>query len=389
MRALILSVSAGGGHKHAALAVKDYILKFEPGSEIKILDTIRYINPILNKVLVGGYLNTLKITPSLFGKIYKFTEDNDKDASISSFKSKLTEIMAYKILPAINNFKPDIIICTHWYPVEMVSILKKKNKINIPIVCIITDYAPHSFWIYPQVDSYIVSNNDMIEEMVHRGINKNSIFDLGIPVLSGFFTLYDKDETLRELKLDPNKKVILIMGGSLGMGRISSIYSQLADSTENIQIIVVAGRNKRLYTKLTSISKNSKVETRILGFTKDVNKYMQCSDVLITKPGGLTISEALICKIPLVLFSPIPGQEEKNEEFLLKHNLGISIGDGTNCKEKIEKLLFSPKTLELMKHNCMKFSKPNCGYNIFNVINDLIKRREIAIMKNDLSDDPI
>lgn len=384
MRALILSVSAGGGHKHAALALKDYILKFEPVSEVKILDTIKYINPILNKVLIGGYLNTLKITPSLFGKIYRFTENTGKDDSISSFKNKLTEIMAHKILPAIEKFKPDIIICTHWYPVEMVSILKKKNKLNIPIVCIITDYAPHSFWIYPQVDSYIVSNKDMIEEMVHRGINRNSIFDSGIPVGSDFFDIYNRNDTLKELKLDPNKQVILIMGGSLGMGRISGIYSQIANSTKDIQVIVVAGNNKKLYTKLMSIKKTSNVDTRILGFTKDVNKYMQCSDILITKPGGLTISEALICQIPIVLFSPIPGQEEKNEEFLLKHNLAISIGDGTNCREKIEQLLSSSETLKIMKHNCKKFSKPNCGYNIFNVINDLIKRREIAIMKSEI-----
>lgn len=381
MRALILSVSAGGGHKHAAFALKDYILKFEPTSEVKILDTIKYINPILNKVLIGGYLNTLKVNPSLFGKIYRFTENTDKTDGISSFKNKLTEIMAHKISSAIKKFKPDVIICTHWYPVEMVSKLKQKKKLNAPIVCIITDYAPHSFWIYPQVDSYIVSNNDMIEEMVNRGINRTSIFDFGIPVSSDFFAKYDRNDTLKELNLDTNKKVVLIMGGSLGMGSISAIYSQIANSTKNIQVIVVAGNNKKLYTKLMLISETANANTKILGFTKDINKYMQCSDILITKPGGLTISEALICEIPLVLFSPIPGQEEKNEEFLLKHNLAISIGDGTNCRKKIEELLCSSETLELMKRNCSKFSKPNCGYNTFNIINDLIKKREIAIMK--------
>lgn len=385
MRALILSVSAGGGHKHAALALKDYIFKFEPDSEVKVLDTIKYINPILNKVLIGGYLNTLKIKPSLFGKIYKITESTNKTDGISSFKNKLTKIMANKILSAIEKFKPDIIICTHWYPVEMVSILKKKKKINVPIACIITDYAPHSFWIYPEVDSYIVSNKDMIEEMIHQGIDKDSIFDLGIPVGFDFFDKYDRNDTLKELDLDPQKKVVLIMGGSLGMGKISNIYSELAASAnKDIQIIVITGKNKKLYTKLMSIRESSNIDTKILGFTKNVNKYMKCSDILITKPGGLTISEALICEVPLVLFSPIPGQEEKNEEFLLKHNLAISIGNGNNCREKIEDLLFSSETLKIMKGNCKKFSKPNCDYKIFNVINDLIKRREIAIMKNEI-----
>lgn len=385
MRALILSVSAGGGHKHAALALKDYILKFEPASEIKILDTIKYINPILNKVLIGGYLNTLKIKPSLFGKIYKFTETSNKTDGISSLKNKLTKIMSHKILSAIEKFNPDIIICTHWYPAEMISILKKKNKISIPFVCIITDYAPHSFWIYPEVDSYIVSNKDMIEDMIHQGIARNSIFDLGIPVGFDFFEKYDRNTTLEELNLNPSKHVVLIMGGSLGMGKISTIYSELSKSNnKDIQVIVIAGKNKKLYTKLMNIKACSNIDTKILGFTKDVNKYMKCSDILITKPGGLTISEALICELPLVLFSPIPGQEEKNEEFLLRHNLAISIGNGTNCREKIEELLCSSKTLNIMKNNCKKFSKPNCDYNIFNLINDLIKKREIAIMRNEL-----
>lgn len=380
MRALILSVSAGGGHIHASLALKNYILKFEPNSDIEILDTIKYINPFLNTLLIGGYLKTIKITPALFGKLYKFTE---KDDGITSVTNKLNEIMSYKLLPTIQEYKPDIIICTHPFPTEMVSILKQENKFDIPMICILTDYAPHNSWIHPNVDSYVVSNSDMKEEMVLRGVNRESIFDFGIPVSSEFFKKYDKTEVLSEIGLNPDKKTILIMGGSLGIGKIASVYSQISKLTLDIQIIVIAGNNKKLYTELMNLKQNSNVPTSILGFTENVNKYMQCSDLLLTKPGGLTITEAFISNVPLALFSPIPGQEKKNEEFLLKHNLAITLGDGTDCKNIIENLILSPSKLQDMKNKSKKFSKPSSCRDIFNLINNLIRKREIAVMKDE------
>lgn len=380
MRILILSVSAGGGHIHASLALKDYILKSKPDSDIEILDTIKYINPLLNKLIIGGYLKTIKITPSIFGKLYKFTE---KDEGISSVTNKFNEMMAYKLLPTIKKYKPDIIIGTHPFPTEMVSILKQKNKFDIPLLCILTDYAPHNSWIHPKVDSYIVSNSDMKEEMIARGVSKNSVFDFGIPVSSDFFIQYNKREVLSKIGLSENKKTLLIMGGSLGIGKIARVYSQISKLSIDAQIIVIAGDNKKLYSELTNLKEASKLPTSILGFTNDVNKYMQCSDLLITKPGGLTITEALISHVPLAIFSAIPGQEQKNEEFLLKHNLAVALGDVDNCKTVIEELVASEDKLETMKTNSKNFSKPSCCKDILKLIESLVEREEIAIMKTD------
>lgn len=360
----------------ASLALKNYIMQFEPTSYIEVLDTIKYINPLLDKLIIGSYLQTVKMTPSIFGKIYKFTE---KDDGLSSVTNKFNEIMADKLLPIIDDYKPDIIICTHPFPTQMVSILKQKEKLNIPMICILTDYAPHNTWIHPKVDSYIVSNSDMKEEMVSRGVDKDAVFDFGIPVSSDFFLEYDRNDVLPELGLDPLKKTIMIMGGSLGIGKIARVYSQLSKLTTNVQIIVIAGSNKKLYSQLTNLKEHSTVTTSILGFSQNINKYMQCSDLLITKPGGLTITEALICNVPLALFSAIPGQEKKNEDFLLRHKLAITLNDGNNCIETIETLMSSPKRLQDMKENCKKFSKPNCGRDIFNLINVIIKKREIAV----------
>lgn len=373
MKVLILSVSAGGGHGHAAEAIKDYITLKDSMSEVRIVDTLKYINPIINKVVIGSYLKTIKVTPALYGKLYTHSEGEYTIASTIS--SKLIEIMTHKLLPLLEDFSPDILICTHPFSTEMVSIMKSKYKISIPSISIITDYYSHGSWLHNNIDAYVVSNSDMIEDMVCKGIPRNIIYNFGIPVKPDFIERYDRTNTLKELDLSESKITILVMGGSLGMGKITNIYQELNKVNENIQIIVITGRNNKLYSELVKLKESSTKETRIIGFTNQVNKYMQACDLLLTKPGGLTITEALICQIPLGLFSPIPGQEEKNAQFLLKHNLAINLSNVDKCGEIIETMLSSSEKLKEMRENCTKFSKPSSVCDIYKLINMLINDR--------------
>lgn len=372
MKVLILSISAGGGHGNAAMALKNYISLRDVKSKVKIVDTLKYINPIIDKVVIGSYLKSLKVSPFLYGKLYSNSED---DYTITTtISSKLILAMTYKLLPLVNEFEPDILIATHSFAAEMLSVLKSKYHVNIPCMCVITDYYSHSSWLQPCIDAYIISNGDMIDKMVSKGIPKNTIYNLGIPVKPEFNMSYDKYSTLKSLKLCRSKFTILVMGGSLGLGKIADIYKQLDKVNENIQIIIITGKNKKLYSELLKLKISSSKETRIIGFTDQVNKYMQASDLLLTKPGGLTIAEALICKIPLGLFSPIPGQEEKNAQFLLKNNLAVNLTDISKCSENIEKLLNSRDELKIISENCSKFAKPYAINDIFNLISWLIQK---------------
>jgi processive 1,2-diacylglycerol beta-glucosyltransferase len=373
MKVLILSVSAGGGHIHAAKAIEEYILSNDPKSEVKTIDTIKYINPILDKVVIGSYLKSLKLTPSLFGKLYNYAESGESLASVSN---KINEMIIYKLIPLIDDFQPDIIVCTHPFSAEMTSILKLKGRLTIPILVILTDYAPHNFWLHKGIDAYVVSNEDMIEDMAFRGIDKNQVHDLGIPVSLDFFKQYNRENTLKSLNLDINKTTFLVMGGSLGMGKIHDLYNRLQELEHDIQIIAITGKNKKLFYQLMDEQPTAKKETRIIGYTDEVNKYMQASDLLITKPGGLTITEALICNIPLAIFSAIPGQEEKNAEFLLKHDLAIDIGEIKHCKNVLDPLLYNKSKLIKMKDNCKKYAKPNSGNYIYNLLLKLISENK-------------
>ncbi|WP_055669371.1 MGDG synthase family glycosyltransferase [Desnuesiella massiliensis] len=369
MRLLILSVSAGGGHMNAAEAVKAHTLINSPTSVVKIVDTIRYINPILDKVIIGSYLKSLKIYPSIFGALYNYAENDDALANVTN---KVNEMLAYKLLPLIDSFNPDLIVSTHPFSTEMLSILKTKGRILKKVISILTDYAPHSFWIHPAIDAYVVSNEDMVSEMELRGVNPNTIYPLGIPVHPDFLIEHDRCQTLKALNLNTEKNTLLLMGGSLGMGNLLEVYREISKIDLPFQIITITGNNKKLFSTLLNEVKNSSKETRIIGYTNEVNKYMQACDLLVTKPGGLTVSEALICKIPLAIFSAIPGQEEKNADFLLRNNLAVSLGNGKECKNIIEDLLGSSNKLKEMKDNCYKFDKSSCGSNIVKLMFSMV-----------------
>lgn len=369
MRTLILSISAGGGHVNASEAMECYIKLDDPNNEVKVVDTIKYINPLLDKVVIGSYLKSLKLSPALFGKLYDFAETGE---SIATFSNKLIEMIIHKLMPLIEDFVPDIIIATHPFSTEMVSKLKAKGMISIPALSILTDYAPHSFWIHPNIDAYVVSTLAMVDEMVKRGVDKSILYPLGIPVKPNFLKKYPREDTLKSLDLDPNKKTVLLMGGSLGLGKICLLYEELQKVAIDIQIIAITGNNKKLFSQLSELSNNSHKDTRIIGYTTEVNKYMQACDLLVTKPGGLTITEALVSGVPLAVFSAIPGQEQKNAEFLLCNNLAVSLGEGKNCHAILNSLLSAPDKLENMRNNCLIFSKPNSGYDIKNLMHKLL-----------------
>lgn len=365
MKVLIFSVSAGGGHTHAAEAIEKYVLLNNPASEVKIIDTIKYINPILDKVVIGSYLKSLKFNPALFGKLYNFAENYD---SLSNVSNKIIEMVIHRLIPLIQSFNPSIIIATHPFSAEMLSILKIKQKIQQPVVTLLTDYASHSFWLHDGIDAYIVSNSDMLDEMVKRGINKDIVFDIGIPVKPDFVDSFTREDVFKKINLDTKKITLLLMGGSLGMGKMSYVYEELRKIKQEIQIIVITGKNQRLHDRLIELQKTFGKETRIIGYTYDVNKYMQSCDLLITKPGGLTVTEALISKIPMALFSAIPGHEQKNAEFLIKHGLAVTIDDDKHCHEVIEELISDNLRLNKMKKNCANYAKPNSGNDIYHLL---------------------
>ena len=374
MNILILSASTGGGHMRASKAIEGYMTQQNKDINVKIVDSLLYISPILNKTVTGGYVYLATKTPKLYGKLYDLT---NKDHKLANFVTRLNNIFANKLLPLIDEFKPDIIITTHPFPTEMVSRLKSKKEINIPLICIMTDYAPHKAWINDKVDAYIVANDDMVTKMISEGVDSRCIYPYGIPVDEVFFEEKEKQLVIEELGLDKNLPTILMMAGSFGVSNVFDVYENIIDIDFDFQIILVTGRNQKLYNNFEKVIGNSPKNTKLIYFTDEINNFMQASDIIITKPGGLTVTEVLACNIPMAVFDAIPGQEEENAEFLLKHNMAVRISDGNSCRAAIVELLKDSEKLEGMKKACKSFDKNDSTKNIFLLINELIEKNII------------
>ena len=374
MNILILSASTGGGHMRASKAIENYMSEHDESANVKIVDSLLYINPILNKTVTSGYVYLATKTPKIYGKLYELTNKEDRWIS---FVSRLNYLFANKLLPLIDEFKPDVIITTHPFPTEMVSILKSKELVNIPLVCIMTDYAPHKTWVNQQVDAYIVSNDDMVKEMSNIGIKEEVIYPYGIPIEQVFFEKKDKDLVLDELELNPNLPTILMMAGSFGVTNVFKIYEDIININRDFQVIVITGKNQKLYDEFAKVINKSEKQTKLIYFTDEVNKFMQAADIIITKPGGLTITEALASNIPMAIFDAIPGQEEENADFLINHNMAIKLEKGQSCDKLIEELLINKEKLNNMKEACKSFDKNDSSKNICALINELVENNKI------------
>lgn len=370
MKILILSAATGGGHLRAAHAIESYILEHEKEAEVEVVDTLKSISHILDKTICDGYHFLATKTPKVFGKLYQKTNEEN---SFSQVVPKFNSLFSLKLIPLMEEKKPDVIIATHPFVTEMVSQLKEKGIVKAPLICILTDYGLHKAWIAKNVDAYIVSNEDMVPEMIHQGVKREIIYPFGIPVHDVFFDKKDKQLLLKEMGLDPVLPTILIMAGSFGVTNIMQIYRNIITVQAMFQLIVITGKNQRLYDAFEKAIEKSPKNTNLVFFTNEVEKYMHASDLIITKPGGLTVSEAIACNIPLAVFDAIPGQEEDNANFLLQHEMAVRIHKGDNCAEMIRLLLQDHERLEKMRDSCANFDKSQSSKNIVSLIRELLK----------------
>ena len=244
MKVLILSATTGGGHMTAANALKDYIETKNKDAVVKIEDTLQYVSPFLNKAVTGGYVYMARNTPKFYGSVYMSA---DKESPLNKTVELTTSILRNKIYPLLEEFSPDIIITTHAFGAEMVTALKSRGLIDIPVIGILTDFAVHKVYINAGVDSYIVSSREMVDEMVNRGVERTKIYPYGIPVRNDFFDTFDKRKCLEEEGLDPDLPTILIMAGSFGVTDILKVYHKIVKSPADFQVIVITGKNEKLY----------------------------------------------------------------------------------------------------------------------------------------------
>lgn len=367
MKILLMSVRAGYGHHSAAQALIDCFNSH--GIECEMLDTLTYANKLLGDFVQNGYLFVTKYLKKPYGKAYMHFDKRTKPYSKHSLTAALFNKIACKVSGYIKNYKPDCIIATHSFAAVIISILKKQGIINCPMFGVVTDFTIHPYWESTSLDYYITPNELLNTAAIKKGISLEKILPLGIPVKKAFSATEDKTEIRSKLKID-DKRTVMVMMGSMGFGSLENIIEELDDYNADFQIICICGSNKKMLKKISK--RNWKKAVYTFGFINNVNEYMDASDIIITKPGGLTTSEALSKKLPLILNSPIPGQEDRNMEFLLNSGAALCITKTFSVHSALSQFFDNSWRKNHIEEAVAHISKPKASEELYTVIKKLL-----------------
>lgn len=396
-KVLIMSASTGGGHNRAARAIKEELEnKTIDGLPIQceIIDSLKLVNATMDKIISRGYEKSAIYTPKAYGSVYRLSETSL--ISRNEFKDNLlTSYMSRKFKKLLNEKKPDLIIGTHPFPMIALSTIKKSynvyptshltesfhrhnTKVDVPtMISVLTDYTTHSTWIQNEIDYYVVGHEYVKELLIYEGVNDEKIKPFGIPVEKSFLSNRDKETVLKELGLSPDKITVLLMGGSFGAGNIKETLEELLDINRDFQILVITGRNEHLKEKIDKkiFSTEQNKTICVLGFTDKMNDILASVDVLITKPGGLTTTEALLKDVPMIIPYYIPGQEEENLDFLSNCGAALRTTKKYTLSVLLKVLIDDPSRLDILKKNIKSIRKFNSSFNISNLVVDILENR--------------
>ena len=370
-KVIIFYASYGGGHLSAAKSILQYIEKNFPLIDVEMIDCMKYVSKHIEKMTTVAYREMAKKVPKLWGKVYS----GSQRGLLSKFSKDSNKLMAVRLNKLLQEKNADVVISTHPFSSQMVSYLKRKQKLNCTLATIMTDFAMHRQWLigHEYTDYFFVSNESMKQDIINYGVSENKIYVTGIPMSDRFSESFDKQKIYEDFKLDQEKKVILFFGGGefgLGKDRTVQVLKTLIEKLPNYQIVAVSGKNvkmKEAFEQLV-LSCNSQNRVVVLGFTDKVPELMSISYMVVTKPGGLTTTESLASGLPMIIINPIPGQEEENAEFLEKNGVGVWIRKSDNPNEVISKLFENDEKIEDMRKKTKTLCKLNSTKNICEVV---------------------
>ncbi|MDP5272599.1 MGDG synthase family glycosyltransferase [Chengkuizengella axinellae] len=331
---LILSEGFGAGHTQTANAIAKGLKQSNSNIQTHVLELGSSLHPFLAPVILKLYKQTVFSHPKLYGKLY---QTQNKRVTKRAAQLALHKIFYTEAYELIQKYNPEKIICTHPFPTMVISRLKRLG-LDIPLITVITDYNLHQAWLTKECDTYFISNSEMKDKMIQNGIPASKIVVSGIPVDPDFMTSYSKQTIRKNFNLE-KMPTVLVMGGGWGVLNYEDLLNELLFWKEKIQIIICLGNNEKALNELSSNSLFQHPNIKLQGFTKNINQLMEVSDLLITKPGGVTSTEAIAKQLPMLFFNPIPGQEEENCKFFVKNNLGMRINTFDQLNERLSQLI--------------------------------------------------
>jgi processive 1,2-diacylglycerol beta-glucosyltransferase len=350
MRILIATETAGGGHLAAAAALDEAWRSLRPKDTVERLDLVKLFSPLHRKVHAAGYEKLVAHAPDVWGMIFTKTDDPKVAHRLNRIKALFPSRARRRFENHVSEFKPDVVLCTHYEPVEALGQMrrKQKGKAKPPfVVSVVTDFEAHALWMDADVDLYSVAAEETKARLIARGATADNVVATGIPIGAKFATKVDARAVRKTMGLRDDLPTLLVLSGGFGMGPVGKILTALDKVAGTFQTVVVCGRNEELRRDLAS--QDRKHPTRVLGFASNMHELMTVADLILTKPGGLTSSEALALGKPLFILDPIPGQEAANSDFLLERGAATKVNRMEDLPFRIEQLLGSKKLGEMAR----------------------------------------
>lgn len=376
---LLLSVSAGAGHARAAEAIRAYAAQADPTCTLIHLDVMDYVTSGFRKIYTDFYLQLVNRAPTLWGYLYNFTNEAKRDSSMEKLRRSVERWNAKALLREIQKLQADAIICTHFLPAEMLARLITRQELACPVWVQVTDFDLHRMWVQTGMAGYFAANDEVAFRMRASGIPAEQIHVTGIPIMPAFSQRLDREICAKELGLDPHKLTFMLMGGGAGLGNLDELAARLLDleldskaCDSAFQLIVLAGKNIPTLLALQALAKHYPDRLFPVGFSSQVERLMTCSDLIITKPGGLTTSECLALGLPMIVNAPIPGQEERNADYVMEQGAAIKAIDSLALEFRLRALIEQPQKLDQMREQASRLGRPHAAQHVFEcVINNL------------------
>jgi processive 1,2-diacylglycerol beta-glucosyltransferase len=363
-RILILSASVGAGHLRAAQALELALRELSPESYIQNTDVLTLTSPLFRRLYGKAYIDLVNLAPHLLGAFYDLSDVVRTPTRRGDQLRRLAQRVNLSKVISLLGQKWDLVVNTHFLPAQIIALRRRRNRLRLRHVTVVTDFDAHAFWTNSPTDRYFVATEEAALSLGHWGVERGTIEVTGIPVHPVFAKPKSALECRAKHSLDPSLPTILLLAGGFGVGPIEKIYRALLELPAPVQIVAVAGRNAALKTKLSKAAVPARHKVSLLGFTAEIDELMAAADLLVTKPSGLTTSEALARGCAMVIANPIPGQESRNSDYLLEHSAAIKINSLSSLTWKLQTLLEAPARLAQIRANAAALGHPRSAYDI-------------------------
>ncbi len=374
MKILVIHTTAGAGHKKAAEAVYNGLLRHTT-HQAHLVDALDYTNLFFKASYPKIYVFLVTKMPWLWQACFLLFNIPFLRPLLSLVRRYYNAINTQALVKFLKQEYFDVIMTTHFMPAEVSSYLKRTGQIKSKVICVVTDFDAHPIWINQGIDVYTAACEYTKEKIVNFGINPQSVFVTGIPTDEKFAIMTDRPLIRQRLKINADLFTVLVATGSFGMGPIED----LVDLLQGYQLLIVCGNNRRLYERLQvraaghaapphGGARSGAGRVHVFGLVGNMHELMAAADCIVTKPGGLSIAEALVKKLPMIFFSAIPGQETGNINVLKKYQAAWDQGSLRDIVGKIDDLSSSPQAYEALRQKLEALSKPNAVRDIISLI---------------------